>query len=92
MRTTKYTAWNFVPLNLFGVQLAKMANIYFLIITVMSVIPAITITNGKAVMAFPLCTVVLISMLKDGFEDIKRYLQDKEDNEKEAEVFNRESK
>jgi len=68
-----------------------MANIYFLIITVMSINDDITITNGEPVMAAPLCAVIFVSMVKDAFEDIKRYVQDKEDNQKEAEVFNKET-
>jgi hypothetical protein len=51
-----------------------MANIYFLIITVMSINDDITITNGEPVMAAPLCAVIFVSMVKDAFEDIKRYV------------------
>jgi hypothetical protein len=69
----KYTFWNFVPINLFGVQLMKLSNIYFLIVAVMQVIPAISITEGKPAMVPPLCIVIIASMIKDAFEDYVRY-------------------
>ena len=71
--TTKYTLANFVPKNLFLVQFAKLANIYFLIITMLQVIPSISISNNKPVMAVPLIGVLFLSMAKDAWEDYSRY-------------------
>lgn len=45
IRTTKYTWYTFVPKNLFE-QFSKMANVYFLFIMVLQIIPPISITNG----------------------------------------------
>ena len=78
--TTKFTALNFIFKNLW-IQFTKAANIYFLIILIMQCIPAISLTGGTRAQAMPLCTVVLISMIKDAFEDYKRYVNDKNENE-----------
>jgi phospholipid-transporting ATPase len=43
--TSKYTKWNFLPKNLLE-QFSKMANIYFIFISFMQMIPIISITNG----------------------------------------------
>jgi hypothetical protein len=40
----------------------------------------ISITGGKAVIAFPLVVVTLISMIKDAFEDYKRHISDDQEN------------
>ena len=42
-------------------------------------------------MLAPLAFVVVISMIKDGFEDYKRYKEDRSENENATEVFSRES-
>jgi hypothetical protein len=41
IRTTKYTCLTFLPLNLFH-QFTKMANCYFLLLTLMCLIPGIS--------------------------------------------------
>jgi hypothetical protein len=48
----------------------------------MQLITEISISNGQAAMAIPLAGVIFASMVKDAYEDIKRYLSDKIDNEK----------
>ena len=86
IKTSKYTALNFLPLNLFY-QFSKIANIYFLMIGVMQMIPEITISGGIPVIFMPLSFVVLVSGVKDFFEDLKRKQSDKEVNGMEAEVL-----
>lgn len=46
--TSKYTKWNFIPLNLFE-QFSKMANLYFLIIGYFETVRPISITDGQPV-------------------------------------------
>jgi phospholipid-transporting ATPase len=46
--TSKYTKWNFIPLNLFE-QFSKMANLYFLVIGYFETVRAISITDGQPV-------------------------------------------
>jgi len=71
IRTSKYTALTFLPKNLFS-QFSKAANAYFLMIVMAQMVDEISITGGKPMNAPPLTLVVLISMLKDAFEDWKR--------------------
>ena len=40
-------------------------------------------------MLAPLAFVVIISMIKDGFEDYKRYKEDRSENENKTEVLNK---
>lgn len=81
IKTAKYTYISFIPLNLLF-QFSKLANAYFLVIGVMQMIDAISITNGQPVIFGPLTIVVSISMLKDFFEDYKRHKSDHEENTK----------
>ena len=72
IRTGKYSVLTFLPKNLLN-QFSKMANVYFLIISFMQCIKSISISGGAPAMAFPLTIIVLISMLKDAYEDYKRH-------------------
>lgn len=53
----------------------------------MQSIPSISISFGKPTMAVPLTTIVFISMIKDAYEDYKRYLADNDENERKVQVF-----
>ena len=77
--TAKYTCLSFLPVNLFE-QFTKMANFYFLLLTLMELIKPISDSGGVPVMAMPLSFVVGVSMIKDIFEDRKRHKSDKEEN------------
>jgi hypothetical protein len=77
--TTQYTLWNFLPLSLFN-QFRRIANFYFLIIAILQSIPSISPLNPVTAIA-PLIFVVGVSMLRDGYEDYKRYKADKETND-----------
>jgi phospholipid-transporting ATPase len=79
IKTSKYTATNFVPLNLM-VQFSKLPNIYFLIIGIMQMIPQISVSAGFPVIFIPLSFVVGVSAVKDFFEDLKRKNSDREIN------------
>lgn len=43
-------------------------------------IPVISISDGKPAMLIPLTFVILVSMIKDVFEDYKRHSSDKKEN------------
>jgi len=77
--TAKYNIFNFLPLNLWN-QLSKAQNLYFIMISYMQTIRAISISAGKAVQAAPLIVVMILSILKDLYEDLKRHRQDAEEN------------
>jgi len=86
IRTSKYTFFTFIPLNLFT-QFQKAANCYFLIISYMQTIKSISISNGVPASAYPLAAVVAVAMLKDAFEDYKRNKSDNEENFKATKVY-----
>jgi phospholipid-transporting ATPase len=59
----------------------------------MQMIPEISISNGKPSNLMPLSTVLFVSMVKDAFEDYKRYVNDKSENvEKTSKTFSLEQK
>ena len=89
VRTAKYTWWSFVPHNLFEQFTTKMANLYFLVITFMQMIEVISISQGQPAMLPPLVFVVVLSMIKDAYEDFKRHREDHNENRALTEIYNR---
>lgn len=82
--TTKYNVLTFIPKSLL-IQFRRAANIYFLIISILTFMPfspksPITMTGTFAI-------VLVFTMIKEAWEDIKRYKQDKDVNEKKTKVF-----
>lgn len=61
-------------------QFSKVANLYFLMVGIMQMIPEISISGGVPVIFMPLSLVVTVSAIKDIFEDLKRKSSDKELN------------
>ena len=84
--TSKYNVATFMPMNLFE-QFSKVANMYFLLIAILQVIPDISNTNGQPLQLIPLGFIIFVSMLKDAFEDYKRHKSDHEENNKETLVY-----
>ncbi|KAJ3017312.1 hypothetical protein HKX48_003626 [Thoreauomyces humboldtii] len=76
--TAKYHALTFLPLNLFE-QFRRVANLYFLGLTVLQCIPKYQTIN-PIVAALPLVVIVLLTSVKDGFEDWRRHASDAEMN------------
>jgi magnesium-transporting ATPase (P-type) len=81
VKTCKYSILTFLPLNLM-VQFSKMANCYFLLIVLLSYIPAVYTPGGPASNMLPLAFVIVVSMIKDIVEDRSRYLSDQEENKR----------
>jgi phospholipid-transporting ATPase len=73
------------------VQFGKGANFYFLIISVLQCINEISITAGVPTNLPFLFIIVLISMIKDAYEDYARHKRDEEDNTKKALVFDQDA-
>ena len=67
-------------------QFQRAANIYFLIISVIQVIPGLSPT-GRFTTLIPLCVVFVFTMLKDTWEDWKRRVQDRVVNNRMARVY-----
>jgi len=79
INTSKYSLWNFLPLNLFF-QVTKTANIYFIFITVLQTIKPVSLTGGVPTMLITLTFVIVLSMIKDFIENYKLWNRDKKEN------------
>ncbi|XP_011166374.2 probable phospholipid-transporting ATPase IF isoform X2 [Solenopsis invicta] len=80
----KYTIWNFIPKNLFE-QFRRVANFYFLLTMIIAILiesPISPITS-----ALPLAFVILVTAIKQGYEDFLRYKTDKRDNRRSVSVI-----
>ena len=86
IRSCRYTPLNFVPRQLVA-QFGKLANFYFLCVSVLQMIPGLS-TTGTYTTIIPLLIFVGISMAKEGYDDIRRQRLDKEENERLTKVLN----
>jgi phospholipid-translocating ATPase len=85
IRSSKYTPWNFVPRQLIA-QFGKFANFYFLVISIMQMIPGLS-TTGNYTTIVPLFFFVSLSMAKEGYEDLRRHRLDKDENNRYVNVL-----
>ena len=81
----RYTLYNFVPRQLFA-QFSKLANFYFLCVSILQMIPGLS-TTGSYTTIVPLAFFVIISMAKEGYDDLRRYRLDRAENRKTALVL-----
>ncbi|KAF4631827.1 hypothetical protein G7Y89_g6304 [Cudoniella acicularis] len=85
IRSSRYTVWNFVPHQIFF-QFSKLANFYFLLISILQMVPGLS-TTGNFTTIVPLLVFVAISMGKEGYDDVRRYKLDQVENNKRALVL-----
>ncbi|KAJ6313366.1 hypothetical protein OIU77_014800, partial [Salix suchowensis] len=71
--TTKYNFLTFLPKGLFE-QFRRVANCYFLLISILSMTPISPVNPVTNVV--PLSLVLLVSLIKEAFEDWKRFQND----------------
>ncbi|KAF8328106.1 uncharacterized protein EI90DRAFT_2926464 [Cantharellus anzutake] len=74
VRTSKYTLFTFLPKNL-AEQFSRIANLYFLVMVVLSIFPAFGAAAPQISM-LPLVFIISVTALKDGIEDYRRAQQD----------------
>ncbi|KRX06108.1 P-type ATPase, cytoplasmic domain N [Pseudocohnilembus persalinus] len=79
IQTTKYTVYNFLILNLYE-QFRRVSNLYFLVMGILEMIPAITTSNGVPVLYLPLFFIIALTAVKDFYEDWKRHKSDQKEN------------
>lgn len=94
IKTSKYEWWNFLPkflLEEFNPR-QKIANCYFLVVSAMQCIPAITNTGGYPTVLIPLTVVLVIAGVFKALEDAARHKADRKANSSEALVFDNNSK
>lgn len=77
-----YTPYDFFPRQVV-VQFSKLANLYFLFVSILQMIPSWSAT-GNYTTIVPLMVFVLISMTREGVEDWNRSRHDKEENNREV--------
>ena len=70
VRMTKYTLLSWAPLSLFN-QFKRISNIYFLVISILTFMPFSPKDPASMIGTFAM--VLFFTMLKDAYEDIKRY-------------------
>lgn len=80
IKTAKYTTLTFLPKNLFE-QFRRVANMFFLFMAIIQLTPIFTV-GSPFLTVFPLCFVVGVTALKDGFEDYKRHVEDRNYNQR----------
>ncbi|KAF9905636.1 hypothetical protein EC991_001466 [Linnemannia zychae] len=80
INTAKYTTLSFLPKNLFE-QFRRVANMFFLFMAIIQLTPIFTV-GSPFLTVFPLCFVVGVTAIKDGFEDYKRHVEDRNFNQR----------
>ncbi|EGR28204.1 phospholipid-translocating p-type flippase family protein, putative [Ichthyophthirius multifiliis] len=80
IHTAKYSILTFLPLNLLE-QFSNLPNLYFLVVGLLQMINEITNSERKPVIYVPLLVILIITAIKDIYEDIKRHKQDKKENQ-----------
>lgn len=85
IRSSRYTLVNFFPRQ-FIAQFSKLANFYFLCISILQLIPGLS-TTGTFTTIVPLMIFVGLSMAKEGHDDLRRYRLDKEENRREVHLL-----
>lgn len=78
IRTSRYNVFDFFPKQLFF-QFSRLGNFYFLCIGIPQTIPGIS-TTGNVTTILPLLFFVLLSIIKEGYDDYKRHRLDKVEN------------
>lgn len=72
--TSKYTVWNFLFINLFE-QFSRIANFVFLLVTLVQLIPGVSPFSIWSTL-LPLIFILMVTALKEAWEDYKRHKAD----------------
>ncbi|KAH3674993.1 hypothetical protein WICPIJ_009379 [Wickerhamomyces pijperi] len=76
--SSRYSLYSFLPKQLYA-QFSKIANIYFMTVSILQMIPSWS-TTGTYTTIIPLLVFISISMLREAYDDWRRHLQDKKEN------------
>ncbi|BFZ54053.1 drs2 neo1 protein [Savitreella phatthalungensis] len=85
INTARYTVYDFLPRQL-AFQFSKVANIYFLSVSILQMIPGLS-TTGTYTTIIPLAVFVTLSMAREGYDDLRRHRQDVAENNRDAWVL-----
>ena len=89
--TSKYTIYNFIPKILME-QFSRICNVYFLIMAMLQSIKSISYTGGSPLILIPFSSIILLNGFKDYIEDRKRVKSDKEENNNNILIYNKNRK
>ena len=78
IHTNKYSLLTFIPKNFYE-QFRRLANFYFLALVVLQFFPVFAVANPFYA-ALPITFIIVVTALKDGYEDLKRYQSDRSIN------------
>ena len=70
-------------------QFSKLGNVYFLFLAILQLVPAVTITNGAPTILFPLILIIIVTAIKDIFEDRQRHQSDTKENTQTARIYDK---
>ena len=87
LNNNKYNVITFIPVVLFN-QFKFFYNLFFLLIALSQFIPALKVGYLFTYIA-PLAFVLIITLMKEGFDDIQRYRKDSALNNKKHEILQR---
>ena len=88
--TAKYSVFSLIPKNLFE-QFHRVANIWFLIVSIFQVLPFnLSPTSSWATIA-PLSLVLTVTLCKDAYQDYRRHQSDKEINNRTVKSWDEDS-
>ncbi|KAI1339124.1 P-type ATPase [Xylariaceae sp. FL0016] len=85
IRTSRYTVFDFLPKQLFF-QFTRLANFYFLCVGIPQMIPGLS-TTGTYTTILPLLFFVLLTIVKEGYDDYKRHRLDTRENAQPATIL-----
>lgn len=82
--SSRYTPFDFLPRQL-AYQFSKVANMYFLSISILQMIPGLS-TTGSYTTIIPLAIFICIAMGREGYDDLRRHRMDNAENNLMANV------
>lgn len=85
--SARYTLYNFLPRQLVF-QFSKVANIYFLVVSILQMIPGLS-TTGSYTTIIPLALFISIAMAREGYDDYRRHKMDSAENNKYVDIIDK---
>ena len=85
IRSSRYTLYDFIPKQILF-QATRLSNFYFICVGVPQTIPGLS-TTGSYTTILPLLFFMLLTIIKEGYDDYKRHRLDNVENNSEAIVL-----
>lgn len=85
IRSSRYTVWDFLPKQIVF-QATRLANFYFICIGIPQAIPGFS-TTGNYTTILPVAFFLLLTICKEGYDDLRRQRLDKVENNYVATVL-----